>query len=898
MSEAENVQREARSLRAQEMKPAGPLTSLVASAKRITSKNLTGGSAARRSGDQKASWQEDAWEMYDLVGEQRFLASTLAGRLAQAKLFVGTLNPESPSDDPTPLENSKINDVLQAFGNSQAGRTQLLRRQAVNLFVAGDGWFVGIPPKLLHPEVDADEDGTFKPYPRGGNKSKVSDDDDEFDLGSVRLDDLEWRMLSVSEVSTSASTGKVKLKVLEGGQDLEVSPDDVYLIQVWRPHPRRWWEADSPTRASLPVLKELVGLTMHVSAQVDSRLAGAGILVVPASAQRALQVAAGQTDENATDQFTEALMEAMLTPIADRSNASAVVPLVVTVPDETVDKFQYISFATHLDSEARALRDEAIRRLALGQDAPPELLLGTSCVDTETEILTQRGWQTLDTLDPSDLVLTLNPETGLSEWQSMQAINRFEVIEEPMLRMRGKGVDSLTTMNHRWLTADHGFVTSDALNTQHRIPTAAPSADLPTEAKFSDAFVELVGWWWTEGSTSTYLTGRGIYERRDQIAQSASKNPERVARIRRCLTECFGEGAWGNEHQRKTKTGHGEPVVTFNLRNFVGRTLDEVAPSKIVTLDFVRSLTGAQLELFIQTSCAGDGWHYRQGRLDIWQRSKEALAAYELALILSGRMVTWSEYDGGWCVSDWRGKSTIRPVKAEQTSEETYTGTVWCPSVPNGTWFMRRDGAVAVTGNSMNHWGAWLTQEDTVTTHIEPPLALICDALTTQYLWPVLEQMGVEDHENYVIWYDVRHMISRPTLGTDALALHERDAISDDALRRTMGFDDEDAPEKQDDSDRVAEIVLAMVQANPALISRPGLRVLIEQLTAVVRGEVPPVYDPHGSQKPVDGIDEEEEQQTPKPAAGAPTAEDQPTAAEMSPGNPPTHIGPAEVPAA
>lgn len=578
MSEAENVQREARSLRAQEMKPAGPLTSLVASAKRITSKNLTGGSAARRSGDQKASWQEDAWEMYDLVGEQRFLASTLAGRLAQAKLFVGTLNPESPSDDPTPLENSKINDVLQAFGNSQAGRTQLLRRQAVNLFVAGDGWFVGIPPKLLHPEVEADEDGTFKPYPRGGTKSKASDDDDdEFDLGSVRLDDLEWRMLSVSEVSTSASTGKVKLKVLEGGQDLEVSPDDVYLIQVWRPHPRRWWEADSPTRASLPVLKELVGLTMHVSAQVDSRLAGAGILVVPASAQRALQVAAGQTDENATDQFTEALMEAMLTPIADRSNASAVVPLVVTVPDETVDKFQYISFATHLDSEARALRDEAIRRLALGQDAPPELLLGTS---------------------------------------------------------------------------------------------------------------------------------------------------------------------------------------------------------------------------------------------------------------------------------------------------------------------------------GMNHWGAWLTQEDTVTTHIEPPLALICDALTTQYLWPVLEQMGVEDHENYVIWYDVRHMISRPTIGTDALALHERDAISDDALRRTMGFDDEDAPEKQDDSDRVAEIVLAMVQANPALISRPGLRVLIEQLTAVVRGEVPPVYDPHGSQKPVDGIDEEEEQQTPKPAAGAPTAEDQPTAAEMSPGNPPTHIGPAEVPAA
>ena len=34
------------------------------------------------------SWQAEAWAAYDEVGEERFLASTLAGRLSQARLYV------------------------------------------------------------------------------------------------------------------------------------------------------------------------------------------------------------------------------------------------------------------------------------------------------------------------------------------------------------------------------------------------------------------------------------------------------------------------------------------------------------------------------------------------------------------------------------------------------------------------------------------------------------------------------------------------------------------------------------------------------------------------------------------------------------------------------------------
>ena len=76
-----------------------PFTSLVASAKRITSKTLKDRSFRT---SPVMSWQEDAWEMYDLVGEQRFLATTLANRLSQAIFYVGTLN-DNPNLEPVPV---------------------------------------------------------------------------------------------------------------------------------------------------------------------------------------------------------------------------------------------------------------------------------------------------------------------------------------------------------------------------------------------------------------------------------------------------------------------------------------------------------------------------------------------------------------------------------------------------------------------------------------------------------------------------------------------------------------------------------------------------------------------------------------------------------------------------
>ena len=223
--------------------------------------------------------------------------------------------------------------------------------------------------------------------------------------------------------------------------------------------------------------------------------------------------------------------------------------------------------------------------------------------------------------------------------------------------MTTQGHNSLSTLGHRWpvwrkrwankvLYWAREWTTSDEIGANHALITGAQHGEVPTVAKHADALVELVAWYWTEGSLGT--SGRRV-----SIAQSHTVNAERVDRIRTALTAVYGSG-WA-ERIQPNDNSHGGPVTVFSLNGEQSAPLLGAAPGrgKTVRMDFVRELTAAQLELFIDVSCQGDGWHYRQGITDIWQKNRAGLAAFELALILSGRAV--SEHrsgDGGWVSPD------------------------------------------------------------------------------------------------------------------------------------------------------------------------------------------------------------------------------------------------------
>ena len=333
------------------------------------------------------------------------------------------------------------------------------------------------------------------------------------------------------------------------------------------------------------------------------------------------------------------------------------------------------------------------------------------CVDDATEILTKSGWVTRHGLSVGDQVLTLNHQTGKSEWQLVKAVNVFPDQPRTMLRMVSRNHSSLTTMNHRWAVTRpvrtgsgvlRSWSTSETFRAQDAIPQRASCADLPQEAVYDDALVELVAWFWTEGSVDRY--GRG------HVSQSSEVNPENCDRIRGAFEKVFGpprlDGQRSTEPMWRESPRSNRPLTDFWFNKAAGQVLLNLAPGRVPTHEFLLSLTQEQLDLFLEVSFLADGHNSRahSGNV-ITQKSREMAEMVHFALVLAGRSTgIHQDRNDMWRVS-WRTSPSFNPVATARLRPSTmveveHRGAVWCPTTDNGTWFARRDGKTYFTGNS------------------------------------------------------------------------------------------------------------------------------------------------------------------------------------------------------
>lgn len=107
----------------------------------------------------------------------------------------------------------------------------------------------------------------------------------------------------------------------------------------------------------------------------------------------------------------------------------------------------------------------------------------------------------------------------------------------------------------------------------------------------------------------------------------------------------------------------------------------------------------------------------------------------------------------------------------------------------------------------VNHWGAWQLEEGALKTHIAPVAELICDSLTRGYLQPRLEASG-EDPADWVVWYDMSELALRPDRSGNATEAYDRLELSGEALRRELGFDEDDKPEGDDLKEQGLKIIV------------------------------------------------------------------------------------------
>lgn len=118
--------------------------------------------------------------------------------------------------------------------------------------------------------------------------------------------------------------------------------------------------------------------------------------------------------------------------------------------------------------------------------------------------------------------------------------------------------------------------------------------------------------------------------------------------------------------------------------------------------------------------------------------------------------------------------------------------------------------------SDLNHWNAWISDENSLKVDVAPDAELICQALTTGYLQPRLKASGVEDWATWVVWYDMSELTLRPDRSGDAVLLYDRLEIDGAALRRETGFDEADAP-NDDELEQQALRVILRTQTQAAL---------------------------------------------------------------------------------
>lgn len=301
-----------------------PSTALVASAVKYP------GKMTRVFRKETTGWQREAWRHYDICSELRFAANWIGNALSRATLVPATVT----GGDVIKTEDPEIENLLAKLFGGPQGQAGMLGALGIHLTIAGEAFLVG---------------------------RQVSGQD-------------VWEVVSIREIEVTGSQWAINY----GNDTLPVNlTENDVVIRIWRPHPALRMEADSPVRALLPVLTEIEFLTRHIFAQTTSRLVGAGIFVLPQGVTFPPPPENDGDPENTADQFMQMLHETMSAAYKDPGSAASQTPIVITVPDDVIDKIKEpIHFWSPFDAQAGQERVSAIERLALGLDIPPEIVMG------------------------------------------------------------------------------------------------------------------------------------------------------------------------------------------------------------------------------------------------------------------------------------------------------------------------------------------------------------------------------------------------------------------------------------------------------------------------------------------------------------------------------------------
>lgn len=337
---------------AYDQKPVAPIVGSVQKVRMDNPKHLDKFADSRK----RSSWQSDAWDFYDMIGELKFASNLIANVLSRVNLYVGYVSdtarvPEHIRKSEYSQYSDIAESILGLLEEQEGGTSDMLRVAALNMFVAGEFYLVKIPAETVY-------------------------DSETYKIKSV--DEIEFEGMGDN------MTIYIKGSASEDRRFWKKLPKNGYISRMWRKHPRYSEDADSSVRGVLDDCDDLILYSKEGRSTSFSRIP-AGLLFMPDTIIEASRpnsdadLESDGTDYNELD-IIQDLTNALVDPITDESNVHNSAPYILTGPTEAGQHIRYISLERQYDQMYQTNVEKKIDRILTSLDIPKDIARGLSNV--------------------------------------------------------------------------------------------------------------------------------------------------------------------------------------------------------------------------------------------------------------------------------------------------------------------------------------------------------------------------------------------------------------------------------------------------------------------------------------------------------------------------------------
>lgn len=346
------------------------------------------------------------------------------------------------------------------------------------------------------------------------------------------------------------------------------------------------------------------------------------------------------------------------------------------------------------------------------QVAPVDVIsvLGNhDCHDEETEALTKEGWKRYFELSKNDKIATINKYTKEVEYQHPEEVIQYNY-EGEMYSIKNNYTDLLVTPNHRMLYRrphhdEYSYCTAEELhNIGEAIYFRSNGSNFNDEYPIKDDYLRLFAWINSDGSV-----GHRDYGNNYTIYQ----NERKVNKVLEVLDNLgIGYSVYNRNRNidsiggvKLKRFNHTEYCIMLNLKQSNQEVIDFLTkhlPDKYIIPDVLEKCSERQVDVYLSTYIDGDGTRKKNRKNDNWASiygTRGILEQIQRLAIENGYTSTMSKYrNTQHRLSVIKDKNSTR-IKKNNKSKEHYSGKVWCLSLPNKNFFVRRNGKVSVQGN-------------------------------------------------------------------------------------------------------------------------------------------------------------------------------------------------------